>query len=131
MFSSEVPMLPFQPRWLLPAVWLAAATAAQAGPVPPTTSTSTPSPLDATVPVPLLAHESAFAGYRGLADTEATRSWRETNEHVGRIGGWRVYAREAQQPDSAPTAAPSAPFGQPTKPMPSPTPQGHGSHPTP
>lgn len=119
-------MLPFQPRWLLPAVWLAAATAAQAGPVPPTTSTSTPSPLDATVPVPLLAHESAFARYRGLTDTEATRPWKETNEHVGRIGGWRVYAREAQQPASASSATPPAAPLKPAESMP--MPHGQGSH---
>jgi len=122
-------MLPLQPRWLLPAAWLAAATAVHAGSVPPASSSSTPSPLDATVPVPLLAHESAFARYRGLADAEVTRFWKETNEHVGRIGGWRVYAREAQQPESAPTTAPAATFVETAKPMP--MPQGHGSHPMP
>jgi hypothetical protein len=121
-------MLPLRPRWLLPAAWLAAATAVHAGSVPPASSSSTPSPLDATVPVPLLGHESAFARYRGLADAEVTRSWKETNEHVGRIGGWRVYAREAQPPESAPTAAPAATLGEPAKPMPLPTPHGHGSH---
>lgn len=122
-------MLPFRPRWLLPMAWLAAVMAAHAGSVPPATSSSPPSPLDATVPVLRLTHESALARYRGLTDTEATRSWKETNEHVGRIGGWRVYAREAQQPESAPTTAPAATFVETAKPMP--MPQGHGSHPMP
>jgi hypothetical protein len=119
-------MLPLQPRWLLPAAWLAAATAVHAGSVPPANSSSTPSPLDATVPVPLLAHESAFARYRGLTDAEATRPWKETNEHVGRIGGWRVYAREAQQPESASSATPPAAPLKPAESMP--MPRGQGGH---
>jgi len=59
-----------------------------------------------------LTYRSPFAAYR--ADKiEEPRSWREVNDRVGSIGGWRVYAREAQEPPSAPpaidkpTAAPS------------------------
>ena len=55
-------------------------------------------PLDAKASVPLLRHESSFAQYRRLSD-EKLISWREANDTVARIGGWRVYAREAQQPE--------------------------------
>jgi hypothetical protein len=39
-------------------------------------------------------YQSAFEGFRGHAD-ERPVPWREANDNVGRIGGWRVYAREA------------------------------------
>ena len=31
---------------------------------------------------------------------EPVRDWRETNEQVGKTGGWRAYLRETQQGDS-------------------------------
>ena len=88
-------------------------------------------PLDAKASVPPLRYESSFAQYRRLSD-EKLISWRDANDTVARIGGWRVYAREAQQPDPAPAAkpaaaAPAAPPNQTTKPMPA----GHGGHTTP
>lgn len=56
-----------------------------------------PDPLDARAPVAPLQYRSAFDGYRRFAD-EPVRSWGEANETVGRIGGWKVYAREAGEP---------------------------------
>ncbi|MFT4193951.1 hypothetical protein [Ottowia sp.] len=49
------------------------------------------------------AARSAFEGYRAYAEPPAI-DWRQANDTVGRIGGWRAYAREAQaaQPESAP-----------------------------
>lgn len=41
-----------------------------------------------------LHYQSAFSGYQPDADP-SLQSWREANERVGRIGGWRAYAREA------------------------------------
>lgn len=41
----------------------------------------------------LPAYTSAWAGYRPWRD-EAVGDWRQANAVVGRIGGWRVYARE-------------------------------------
>ena len=64
-------------------------------------------PLDATASVPALSYVSSFSQYRLLGD-EKPVSWRDANDTVTRIGGWRVYAREAQQPDPA-TVAPAAP----------------------
>ncbi len=49
------------------------------------------------------AWTSAFEGYVPSAPAQPV-PWREANEQVGRIGGWRAYAREAQAampPDGA------------------------------
>lgn len=62
-------------------------------------------PLDPNARVPALNHSSSFALYLRLAE-DAPISWREANDHVTRIGGWRVYAREAQQSDPAPASKP-------------------------
>jgi len=60
-------------------------------------------PLDAKAPVPATAYASPLAGYRRLGDDKRV-SWKDANETVNRIGGWRAYAREAQQPDAAGSA---------------------------
>ncbi len=81
----------------LSALLLAGPTTAQ-GPAP-----AAPAAAPAIAP-----SASAFEGYRRF-DAQAVTPWRESNDTVGRIGGWRVYAREAQQPDPAPAAqAPAA-----------------------
>ena len=80
-----------------------------------------------------LAYDSVFTRYKSYRD-EKTGSWREANETVDRIGGWRAYAKEAQQPDTtAPatsvTGAPSMPESPPAV-APKPDPHaGHGSNP--
>ena len=59
------------------------------------------------------AYRSAFDGYRRHAD-QPVGSWQEANDRVGRIGGWRAYAREAQGGDAASAPAdrrPEAPSG--------------------
>ena len=70
-------------------------------------------PLDAQVRVPAAIHVSAFASYRRLGDDKRV-DWKEANETVNRIGGWRSYLREAQQPDPAPTAPTSRPAPAPS-----------------
>lgn len=69
-----------------------------------------PDPLDAQAATRPLTHRSAFEGYRRINDEPAV-PWREANETVKRIGGWRAYAREAAQDGTAApaAAAPSAP----------------------
>ncbi len=42
-----------------------------------------------------LTYRSTLEGYQPFAD-EKRASWREANDNVGRIGGWRAYANEAQ-----------------------------------
>jgi len=119
---------------LLAAALFALLTAAQAQ---PSAKAARPDPLDPKASVTTLRYESSFARYRLLGE-EKPVSWRDANDTVTRIGGWRVYAREAQQPDPAPIPAPvSAPAVKPTdtppaaKPMPMPMPAGHGGHKTP
>ena len=89
-----------------------------------------PDPLDPQASVPALSYRSALAGYRPLADS-APPSWREVNDTVRRIGGWRSYLREAQQPE-APAAGPAtvttpAPPGRPGRPG-QPGQPGHEGH---
>jgi hypothetical protein len=74
----------------------------------PTATPSTP---------PTLAYRSAFARYKPYADQDVS-AWREANDGVGRIGGWRVYAREARQPEAAePARTPPSTDMKPASPM--------------
>ena len=106
---------------------LAAATAAHAQPA---AAAPLADPLDARAPVPALRFDSALAGYKRLGDVPVA-SWRESNETVNRIGGWRVYAREPALPEPAkaapaPTsAAPSAPAVPSTPAAPAPAQNRH------
>lgn len=104
---------------LLPALLAAllpAAALAQSGP--------RPDPLDARTSVAPLVYRSALSNYKPLGADAPALSWREANEAVERIGGWRAYAREAQAqaasaPASAASAAPaSAPAPRATRPAP-------------
>jgi hypothetical protein len=119
-------------RWLAPCapaiVLLAAALTTQAQPAAPAAK---PDPLDPQASVPALSYESSFSRYRRLEEKKPI-SWREANDRVARIGGWRVYAREAQQPDPAPAAKPagSTPAAKPTE-LATPMPAAHGGHKTP
>lgn len=73
-------------------------------------------PLDAQARVPAVTYRSPLASYRRLGDDKPV-PWKEANDTVTRIGGWRTYTRQAQQPDvpaSAPVATP-APGDQPHK----------------
>jgi hypothetical protein len=98
---------PSLPATLLAActVVVPALTAAQSA-APSAASHPKADPLDASAGVPPVRVRSSFAGYRGLADEEVG-SWKEANDTVGRVGGWKAYAREVAQPD-APTQ-PDAP----------------------
>ena len=87
---------------------------------------------------------SAFDGYRPYSD-QPVLSWREANDRVGQIGGWRTYAKEAysstpsathQGHGDASTAQPATAPASAAAPRPSPeaAPQGthhnHGAHKT-
>jgi hypothetical protein len=116
-------MLRLRPQWLWPAAWLVVTTAAQAGHQAPAAPDTPPNPLDARAAVPRAVHESAFRLYRGHADVTLT-PWKEANDNVGRIGGWRSYAREAAQAEASDAApAASAPAGASA-----PAPAGRGGH---
>lgn len=50
-----------------------------------------------------LLYISAFSHYQYFRD-QPLLSWKETNDNVGKIGGWRFYTREAAEPDTKATA---------------------------
>lgn len=125
------------PRAVRSALLAASFLATLAAQAQPAGKAARPDPLDPKASVPTLSYESSFAQYRRLGD-EKPVSWRDANDTVTRIGGWRVYAREAQQSDPAPASAPApAPASKPAvtlpaaKPMPMPMPAGHGGHKSP
>ena len=64
-------------------------------------------PADPKAPVPMAPYVSPLRVYQGFSEPPLA-PWRETNELVRQRGGWRAYAREAREPDAAPTAAPAA-----------------------
>jgi hypothetical protein len=93
------------PRWRLAAALpLVASLAAQAAPPG--------DPLNPDAPVPPASHASSLAHYRPAGETEVA-PWKATNDTVGRIGGWRAYAREASAPpaSAAPASAASGAAG--------------------
>lgn len=108
---------------------------ASAPPAPP----ARPDPLNPKAVVPPVAYKSALGGYRAAGEVKVG-SWKDANDTVTRIGGWRTYAREASPPEggaatttpAAPAAAPVAPASPPASaPAPRPaTPSGggHGHH---
>ena len=85
-----------------------------------------PDPADSNVSVPPVIYVSPLKQYQPLGDEPVT-SWKAANDLVEKIGGWQVYAKEAQEP------APGA--GQPARPVQPPAPQtkpptqgGHSGH---
>jgi len=69
-------------------------------------------PLAAEPAPSVPVYRSVFAKYQPLRD-DAAIPWRDANDTVNRIGGWRPYAREAQQ---APLAAGTPPAITPATP---------------
>ena len=61
-------------------------------------------PTNAGGAVPLVQYRSPFYDYRTFGDSVRT-PWRQANDEVARIGGWRTYLREAQQAREAVEAA--------------------------
>lgn len=56
-----------------------------------------------------LQYSSAISAYQDYTDQQV-QSWREANDRVGRIGGWRAYAKEIKtgEPASAKDLAPAS-----------------------
>jgi len=127
---SLSPISPAGCRGIAAIALLTAATLAQAQAQGTAARTGPPDPLDPQARVPAAVHTSSLASYRPLGDDQRL-GWKQTNETVNRIGGWRTYLREAQQPDPAPTApagrAASAPAPIPA-PAPAPAHGGHAKH---
>ena len=85
-------------------VMLASASHAQPGPTAPAAASQASSPAPATLAAKSGAGASAFDGYKPYTD-EPIGNWKAANENVAQIGGWREYAKQAQQPDNTPAPA--------------------------
>jgi len=107
-YLCEVSMLVISPnrrlRCLLAAMLSLASFSIHAQTGPGTTLSA--DPLDPQARVPQTTYQSPLANYRNLGEDQPT-AWREANETVNRIGGWRAYAREALPVGVAP-ASPSS-----------------------
>ena len=61
---------------------------------------------------------SAFEDYKPYTD-EKIQGWKQANDNVGQIGGWREYAREASRvttpktPEKPGAASPATPAAEP------------------
>ena len=96
-------------RNIVPAGLMLALTFAHAQPQTDTKKPSQADPASAKSPAEPVSYRSAFTGYRALRE-ESVAAWKDSNSLAAKIGGWRVYAKEARQPDttsSAPTSAPA------------------------
>ena len=76
-----------------------------------------PDPSNPAASAPPLVHRSALSTYRRLTVDNPPVAWRDANDQVERIGGWRAYAREANAPAPA-ASAPAAPASSPQAPRP-------------
>lgn len=82
-----------------------------------------PDPLDAQAATPAVHYQSPLKTYQGFSE-QPLHDWREANELVGRIGGWRTYAQEPYAEEVS-TQQPTEPAVElPAKPME----QHHGHH---
>ena len=90
--------------WLVPLVAVTVTAVAQA-------QVNTP-PESNTASVVGLTYRSALENYQPYS-AQQVQPWRESNDNVGRIGGWRAYAKEMNQPDDGPSpkAVTSTPAG--------------------
>ena len=64
----------------------------------------------ATGKLEVAPYQSAFEGYRAYTD-DAVTNWKAANDTTARVGGWREYAKQAQQPDNTPSVAPPSKAG--------------------
>ena len=88
-------------------------------PAPSTSPTASPSalltaspPSSAISPRPPAPYRSAMEGYQPYTD-EKIIDWKQANDSTGRIGGWREYAKEAQQTDTRGAGSMPAPDAKP------------------
>ena len=63
-------------------------------------------PADAAASVPPVKYQSPFAQYRVLGEDRST-PWKEANDTVRAIGGWRAYAKESAEAAKAGASGPS------------------------
>ena len=74
-----------------------------------TTAAAQSDEISPPAPVTRLEYHSVLTQYQPYRE-QVLIPWRESNDTVAKIGGWRVYAKEARQA-SAPQAQPDASHG--------------------
>jgi hypothetical protein len=110
--QREVPMLqPMLARWLAVSSGLLTLAASAQTPAAPPARAAASAPVARTQAAPG-EFRSALEGYQPYSEVKRV-PWKEANETVGKIGGWKAYAREAaagqgHQGHAGP-AAPAAP----------------------
>ena len=93
--------------------------------------------VERQTPVQRLMFHSVLTQYKPYTEEKAS-AWKAANDEVARIGGWRTYLKEAQEPESVeppvkPTTSPTAPVSPttptlPSVPVPSRTTNPHSGH---
>ena len=68
---------------------------------------------------------SAFDTYQPFTE-EKLLPWKDANDTVGRVGGWKAYAREAQGESAVTPATPTTPATPPATPAAADPHAGHG-----
>lgn len=65
-----------------------------------TAAAQRPTESDANIerPATSLRYRSVLEYYRSYR-AQPVQSWQDANDNVGRIGGWRIYAKEAAAPE--------------------------------
>ena len=89
-----------RPKWAFVLVGVAAAVPAFGQ------SRATPAQSDGPASLVELTYRSSFDNYQRYTD-EKVGSWRDANDTVGRIGGWRAYAKEGQQAEPQGSSSPA------------------------
>jgi len=80
---------------------------ALAQPTSPTShQSSAPAASATTTQASTTPYRSAFENYQPFAE-EKVLPWKEANDTVGAIGGWRAYAKEASEEAGTPQASPA------------------------
>ncbi len=83
------------PRWLpllAISLWVTAAHAQMNPVAPPITDKAQETKVTPS------GFQSAFEGYKPYTEENAGK-WVQANETVGKIGGWRTYAKEGREPE--------------------------------
>lgn len=75
-------------------------------------ASSRPSAMTKSAPAP---YRSAMDDYKPYTD-EKVIDWKQANDNTARIGGWREYAKEAQQREAADASAKPTTDVKPAKP---------------
>ncbi len=89
----------------IPLGWLALLPALASLTVSAQTAPSIPAASPAQSQATPAPYRSSLEDYRSYSDEKLT-PWKQANDTVGKVGGWRAYAKEAQGPQAPGSQAP-------------------------